>query len=146
MKISLALFALAMLSTSAYAQSATSAGLVAFQCKQINSTNLSTSTVAAGLCTFLLRGFADGLRVGANRGIRTAFIDDTQNLATTKGIDDLQFRVGLVRAKAQCLPPQATIGQLTEVFVRFMDAHPERKDEPYAEPLTDAIESYFCPR
>jgi Rap1a immunity proteins len=146
MKLSVVLIVLATFATSAAAQSATSVGLVAFQCKQINSTNLSTSTVAAGLCTLLLRGFADGLRVGANRGIRTAFIDDSQNLATTKGIDDLQFRAGLVRAKAQCLPPQATIGQLTEVFVRFMDAHPERKDEPYSEPLTYAIESYFCPR
>lgn len=140
---------LTMLCHSASAQTSqtrTTAGMVANQCKQVNSGNLTTSVIAAGLCTFLIRGFVDGFQSGANRGMNTAFIDDQKNRATTQGIADVQLRLSIIRPKAECLPPQATIKQVNEVFVQYMESHPERREEPYREPLTDAIESYFCPR
>jgi Rap1a immunity proteins len=96
------------------------------------------------LCAFVIVGYLDGLRAGANRGLRAAFLADQKNLDTTTGLQDLQRRMSIIRPKAQCLPPQVTIRQIIEVYVNYMQIHPERRSQPYSEPLLDALESYFC--
>lgn len=141
--------ALVCAAASVQAQTTPTAGTVYVQCRQLTlnpSPAPEALATAVGLCTFLLRGFVDGFVAGSRRGVRTAFISDAQNLATTKGINDLQSRVSLVSPKAQCLPPAATLGQVAEVFIRYLDAHPQRSSELYPEPLIDAMEEYFCPR
>lgn len=40
-----------------------------------------------------------------------------------------------IRPKAQCLPPQVTIRQIIDVYVNYMQTHPERRSQPYSEPL-----------
>ena len=95
-------------------------------------------------CLIFFTGYIDGNDAGAERGLRTAFIQDSRNSETLHGIKDLTGRVSLLRRQAHCLPPQATAKQVAEVFVQFIDAHPDQESEPYQQPLIDAIESYYC--
>lgn len=122
------------------------AGLVVSQCQLQDHPDPAVSARAAGLCTFLLRGFVDGLSIGANRGLRVAFIEDKKNLETTAGVDDLMRRIDAVRPSALCLPPTATIRQLASVFADFMRTHPELSDEPYPGPAMAAWEAHYCPK
>ena len=124
-----------------YAQTVVSAGVVETTCRY----ELSKSPNEVGSCILLVRGYMDGFSSGANRGLRAAFFKDQKNLATTEGIDDVQFRIGQLQASAACIPPQATAKQVAEVFLQYMKAHTNRRDEPYREPMLDSLESYYCP-
>jgi hypothetical protein len=126
----------------AQAQSYVNAAAVESTCKL----ELSKASKGPGSCIMLFRGFIDGFASGADRGLRVAFMQDQKNLATTEGIDDVQFRIGQLRSSASCLPTQATAKQVAEVFLQFMKAHPNRRSEPYREPMLDALQSYYCPR
>jgi hypothetical protein len=96
-------------------------------------------------CLTLIHGYVDGMRSGANRGLRTAFIQDEKNLETTQGIDDVRLRISRLRSQAACIPSQATVKQVADVFLKYVAAHPSRRNEPYQEVLLDAMESHYCP-
>jgi hypothetical protein len=97
------------------------------------------------MCLLPIKGFTDGYKRGVANGVRTSFLSDSANLATIQGIDNAQIRTGLARKKAECMPPVATIEQIAEVFVHYIEAHPTTAGAAYATPLGDAIEGYFCP-
>ena len=126
----------------AQAQSYMNAATVESTCKL----ELSKPSESPGSCIILFRGYIDGFASGADRGLRVAFTQDQKNLATTAGIADVQSRIGQLSSSAACVPMQATAKQVVEVFLQFMKAHPNRRSEPYREPLLDALQSYYCPR
>lgn len=141
-KIALLVFVAVLAWHPSHAQSAVTASAVESTCKA----ELSKSPNQVGSCILLVRGYIDGLNSGASRGLRAAFFKDQKNLATTEGIDDVQFRISQLQASAACVPPQATAKQVAEVFLQYMKANPNRRNEPYREPMLDALESYYCPR
>lgn len=97
------------------------------------------------LCSMLIKGFTDGYRRGANKGMRTAFTADQANLATTQGIDDLVRRITAIRPRAECIPQAATTEQIEIVFVNYVKEHPSFSHIEYPSVLSGAIEEYFCP-
>ena len=99
-----------------------------------------------GACILVLDGFVNGYMNGAKRGVRVAFLQDRQNLATTQGMPDAWRRDNRLYPSATCLPEMGTTKQVADVFVTYLIANPHRRKEHYGKVLTDAIESYFCAR
>lgn len=140
----LSIFVLAIV-TPAHAEWKTpTAGEVSELCK-LERTNQEDSRTRFALCSMPIKGFIDGYKRGAAKGMRTAFIEDAKNLATVQGIQDLQNRASVLRARSECMPPAATADQVEQVFINFVRQHPELKNSEYPAVLSDAIEEYFCP-
>jgi hypothetical protein len=96
-------------------------------------------------CIMVIDGFVNGYMAGAKRGVRTAFLEDPQNLESTQGVADATARVTRLYPKATCFPALGTTKQVADVFVTFLSVHPDRRKQHYGQVLTDAVESYFCP-
>lgn len=97
------------------------------------------------LCSTIVKGFMDGYRRGAARGLRTGFTGDAKNLATIQGVSDAQNRIAVLGPRASCLPAVATTDQVEQVLLNYVESHPTALRHPYPEVLSDAIEEYFCP-
>ena len=95
-------------------------------------------------CTFLLRGYVDGYWNGAHRGARAAFMEDAQNLETTKGLADTTRRINALMPSARCMGPDVTQRQVAAAFIAYTESHSELSGRPYDEVLTDTVETYFC--
>jgi hypothetical protein len=119
------------------------ADLLASACRSVAT---DSKGFQAAICVFTIQGYMDGFSHGANRGLRVAFIQDGKNLAAIEGIDNIQLRLSLLRKSAHCMPEEATVMQVVDVFQQYVKHHPEISNNYYAEPLTDAVESYFCSR
>lgn len=124
-----------------HGQEYTSAGALESECKAVLNGNFE----AGAACTMVIDGFVNGYIAGAKRGVRIAFFQDQENLATTQGIDDAKQRVFRLYPIAKCLPKLVTVKQVADVFVTYLKVHPELRKEHYGQVLADAIESYFCP-
>jgi hypothetical protein len=111
-------------------------------CKALRENTSSTQQLVQ--CMRLI-GYLDGFRTGARHGAATAFLNDDQNLATTKGKDDFLKRLDAVLPAAQCVPPSATRGQVMDVFITYVDEHPASLVKDYAQTLEFAIEDHYCP-
>ena len=118
------------------------AGQLADRCKL--SLQSEPPPLAVAACTFVIQGYMAGFRDGATRGLRTAFVDDPQNLQTTKGVEDVTGRIDALRPKAQCVERSATIEQVTATFIVYVDSHPAERSLPYSQALENAFEAYFC--
>lgn len=119
-----------------------SAGYIADVCAEYDAPQISSQRGA--ICAMTIASFLDGLRVGADRGLRTAFIEDQAVLGTTKGIQDVQRRILAIRPKAHCVASNTGAFEVRSVFVRFMARHAERRSERYPAVMIDAIEAGFC--
>lgn len=136
-----ALITLLIATGTAHAQSYISAETLEPDCKAASDGDFNSGAA----CIMVIDGFVNGYMAGAKRGVRTAFLQDQQNLATTKGMKDARQRVFRLYPVAKCLPELGTTKQVADVFVTYLKVHPERRKEHYGQVLTDAIESYFCP-
>lgn len=135
-----------LISANTHAEWKTSAASeLATACKSNRRGNEQEVRVHFSLCSMPIKGFLDGYKRGAAKGLLTAFIDDRKNLATTEGINDLQNRIGILRRRSECFPPSATTEQVEEVFLNFLRKHSNRAADPYPDVLSDSIEEYFCP-
>lgn len=111
-------------------------------CKQVREG--SRSWADFNECSRLI-GFIDGYKFGAIHGAATAFLKDPQNLATTNGVDDFTHRLGAVGTQAACIPERATRAQVRDVFITYVDEHPEALKASYANTLAAAIQNHYCP-
>ena len=49
------------------------------------------------------------------------------------------------RRQAQCMPADATAEQVAGALSTYLLVHPEKRGEPYIEPLADAVLAAYCP-
>lgn len=118
------------------------AGTVQAACKAVR----SGSTQMTDLATCIqLNGFVFGYLAGAKHGELAMLIHDDAALATTKGIADVRQRIGRVYPFASCISSDAAMQQVTDVFILYVDEHPETKSQPYPAVFKEAIESHYCP-
>ena len=122
----------------------TTAGGMAKACAELTRGNAGDSTQQVS-CAASMNGFLAGWRAGVNRGIRAGFIQDAQNLATTKGIKDVQERTSAVRWGAECVT-DADIGfePFIARYVSYVVARPDLASVSFDKVLVEMIEQTIC--
>jgi hypothetical protein len=118
-----------------------SAGFLATACRHAGQPTWENLT---STCVFTINGFMDGFIHGSDRGLRTAFIKDSENIATTSGAGNLQARIDALRKDAHCFPRGITVEMVAKAFIAYVDIHPEIANTYYADPLSDAIQTIVC--
>lgn len=103
----------------------------------------ATDAKANAICTFAIWGFLGGYTAGAEHGVLTAFIEDRENLQTTKGAADLQRRTAAIRQTARCFPADISVAQAMDLFMKHLAAHPEQKVLEATYVLSAALEERF---
>lgn len=107
---------LAVMAGSAGAQDLESGNLLAARCDDLAADQV---TVQAGYCIGYLNGVWEGMKLGA------ALPFMIEGKKSTAEIDDISNR--LLRV---CLPNEVEIGQLFDIFVRYLAEHPENRHFP----------------
>ncbi|MDQ0035871.1 hypothetical protein J2W30_003639 [Variovorax boronicumulans] len=139
------LFIAALIGATMSAQAqVTTAGGMAKACAELTRGAAGDSTKQL-VCTSSMTAFLVGWRAGVNRGVRVAFMQDAQNLGTTKGIKDVQERTAAVRWIGECIT-DADIGfePFIDRFVSYVVARPDLAAVGYDKVLVEMIERTIC--
>jgi Rap1a immunity proteins len=143
------IFLLLALTQTAYSQTperaaAQSAGALAISCAKVAVDDNTPVEGASAYCVFVLHSFLSGWRLGADRGVSVPFTQDLEVMNTTKGFEDAWQRIQKLRAAARCAPNAINLFDLARALIAFLQAHPERTNDPAGSGVAAAIQDAYC--